>query len=454
MAFKKEELNKVKEFVAGLGEAEKTEFMNRYSALENDEQRAKVISNVLSRVSSSNDSTISNTSNKEELGSVLKKRMSEVDVDVAKRGDYLEGMAQNLTSQSPLRKGLGFVQGIALPSTALEAGISNPALAMQRGVFNPGRLLEESYKGFTLEKTGQYGDVFRGAIPDKTTGKAVGAIGGLTLSVAGPVKTFQVLKSTFGDVSKITDKTLKTVGTQLVGATDEAEKFVGESIGNAYAKLNAIPVDGNSWTRVIKAIPNTVRDEVTRTMGDPDTLLPTVENLRKIKSLLGKYRPSSFGKEARGVSENIEAARLDEVYSGAKSVLTNTLSKAIGTKNTAKLLDLDDSATKVYGAINEVRSAITNPRMLSPTKVGKVAKGIEDTGDLSTREAINILRRGGGRKAKKLLDKAVRSLEIFNSRERAWKVAGHIVSAATYGGAIGAVGGAAAGRFLGRGGGE
>lgn len=450
MAFKTEDLDKAKEFVSSLSEPEKAEFTRRYASLKDDSQREKVISNVLSRIGTTNKEAQVTTSASPNLNDTLKKRMSEVDVDVKSRGDYLEGMAKNLESPSVPRKILGGIQGVAIPSVALESGLSNPMLAMQRGSFNPLELGKEAYLGATLQKQGQYGDVYRGAIPSPTLGKVVGSIVGLGLSVAGPIQTFKALKNSFGDVSKMSDKILKNAGESIIKSADEAEKFVGESISKAYDKLNPILVDGNSWTRVTENIPKAVKEEVTRTIGDFDTLLPTVENLRKIKTLLGKYRPGDFGKDARGLAENIEVAKIDEAYSGIKSVLSNTIAKKIGAKNTSALLELDNTASSVYRATNELKNAVTNPRLLLPTRGGKVAKGLTDSGDISTREAMNIIRSGGGKQARKIMNKAINALDRFNSREIAWKVAGRIVGSATYGGAIGAAGGTVFNKVSGR----
>ena len=69
-------------------------------------------------------------------------------------------------------------------------------------------------------------------------------------------------------------------------------------------------------------------------------------------------------------------------------------------------------------------------------------------GDVSTRHALNTLKdaRTAGKAAKQIIIKAVDDLKAFNRLETSLSVAKHVVTAATYGGAIGAAGGAAFGK--------
>lgn len=461
----KEQADKAREIVAGLGEEEKKQFLEKYSSLDADKKQiviGRLVGNADALKSKNNVDLTYETPKPQQVDpgaaylSGVKERTAKSDASIATRGtlaDLAKKSAADISSPDVFRKGFGLLEAASIPSKALQAGISNPALLMQQGDFNPGRLLKETALGLTGQKLGEYGDVYRNATPG-VAGRAAGIVGGLTLDIAGPLRAFKAARSTFGDVSKLGDRALLKAGQNVQAAANAAEQSVGKEIGKAYEKLDGTLVDGRAWTDVVSKLPKALKEEATRILGDVDTLSPTIGNLRKIRTLIGKFRPGNFGRDARGLAENIEVEKLNGLYGSTKTVITNTLAKSIGAKNASKLLDMEDAAHDVYKASDFIKSATVDPKLLLPTRAGRVAKGIEDSGDVSTRSAINILRRGGGREAKKLMEKAVRTLEIYNGRAKAWKTAGHVVSALTYGGAVGSVGGMLVARGLKKGEGE
>lgn len=442
-----EQASKVRDIVAGFDEEKKKSFIERYTALEPDKKQI-----VITRLLESQASTTITPTNKDtSYLSGVSQRREQANKDIVGRGTAMSKLteaSQNMQSDSILRKGAGVLQGAGVPFSMLQAGISNPALAMQQGEFNPARLLSESAQGFTGQKLGEYGDVYRTAIPG-VAGQAAGVVGGLTLDIAGPIKAIKTINKSLGSISKMSDGDLMKAGSNLTQAVDSAQKHIGGQLTEAFKDVNSIKVSNSDFVRNIAKMPKVLRDAVTEELGNLKLLEPTIENLRKIRTIVGKFKPGTFGKEERGLAENIEADKINNLYGSLKSTISNAISKSKGVKEAENLMRLEETASQVYRASDTVNKIATNPTLLMKTRTGKLAEGIEDASDVTSRTALNILKKNGP-EARKYVNKVVNALENFNRVQRNIKTIKHIGSALTYGGAIGAVGGTIASRLLNR----
>ena len=100
-------------------------------------------------------------------------------------------------------------------------------------------------------------------------------------------------------------------------------------------------------------------------------------------------------------------------------------------------------------AIFGIKKAIVDPVLRMATKAGKVAEGLKAEGDVTTRTALNIIKKSGW-EANKAINKSVRMLEIYNRNRLASSLAQSAVKAATFGGAAGAIGGGALRKVTGK----
>jgi hypothetical protein len=363
----------------------------------------------------------------------VKNKSATIAEDIKSRGTIQGQIGSNLFAQSPLRKGVGALQTIGAPLPMIEAGIANPALAMQSGNFNPIDLGKEAIAGFTGQKLGQYGDVFRGAnFPEP-----VAASLGLVLA-SSPLKALNMANKAFGKISKMSDKGILRAGDSLLSAVKNATTETGTKLEEAYKVVNDVTVNPVVFNSLLKRMPKPLLEEFENTIGKSIFANPTVGNLRKVKQIVGKYKPSIFGREERGMSENIEGEKLNQLYGNIKMFIDTVVTSKKGGSVAQRLSKADDAFTEVANASDYIQKTITDPTLHLATKGGAMAKKLALEGDVSGRKALNILKSSGARKA---INKALSDLESFNKWQFVGKLAEHAAGAATFGGAIGGAGG-------------
>lgn len=431
-----EQAEKVREIVSGFDNEKKSQFLEKYSAL--DTKKKEII---ISRLIESQ--VTPQVEDKSDYMSGVKERGVQAQKDITSRGTIQGNILKSASSDRPFVKyGITGLQTIGAPFTAFQAGISNPALAMQQGNFNPIDLAKESALGISGQKLGEYGDVYRTAIPGGA-GKVAGVVGGLTLDVAGPIKALKTINKTFGGISRMSDAGILKAGDSLVQATKNAENFAGTKLNNAFNKVDSVKVDPQKFLDEASKLPSILIKKMEEKFGNLDELAQnmTVGKLRQFKQMLGKFNPSAFGKETRGLTENIQADDINNAYSATKKLLTESVTKGVGQKAADKLLKLEEAFTEVSRASDSVKRTVIDPILLKATKAGNMAGKLVKEGDVTGRMAMNTLKKSGP-KAMKEINRAVRALENFNRIQSYSEIGKHILNAATYGGAIGAAGSA------------
>lgn len=366
---------------------------------------------------------------------------------IEERGSLYPTISENLKSPSFLRKGAGVLQAAGAPFKSVEGAVANPMIAFQRGENNPISLMKESAKGLIGTKQGEFGDLFRNV----GASEPVAATIGFGLGVGVPSKIIGGVAKSLSPISKMSDKGIMKAGESLKTATKSAEKFRGTELEKQFGHLNQIPVDQNALITEASKIPANVVAHMEEELGQRiDQLAPTVENLRKVKQALGGIRNKAFGKGERGLTETLDEEKVSRAYGGLKNLLESTVKNHAGEKVAKSLMDAEEGYSKVKGAGSLVRKAITNPDLRQPTRAGRIAKGIEEEGDVSVRAALNILK-NSGKESKRSIIKAVDTLKHFNRMQDVFGALKHGINAATYGGAVGAVGGMTAGKLMRRG---
>jgi hypothetical protein len=369
-----------------------------------------------------------------------------VQSEIAARGNVWENIKNDFMSPNPVRKTMGALGAIGSPLTAIENTVANPALEMQRGNFNPMDLAKEAYQGMTGQKQGQYGDVYREAgVP-----KPLAATAGLILN-ASPIKMANMASKALGGITKMSDKGILKAGKALESASDQAMGFVGKELDSAFAQVDSMFVDPKMAQRVVAGLPKEIKTVLTENFGNLGDFAKkmTIGQLRQFKQVLGKYSPSSFGREERGLLENIAGDKVNKAYASAKQLLEDALRTNKSTKGefADKLLGLEDRFSQVAKASSLVKKTITEPTLQMVTEAGKMAGKIQAEGKVGGRVALNILR-GAGKEARKSINKAVSELDAFNKWRAVSEVGRKAVNALAYGGIAGSLGGLALGKVV------
>ena len=334
------------------------------------------------------------------------------------------------------------------PFNAIESAISNPALLMQQGNFSPKELLKEAVLGATLEKQGQYGDVWKNVGVEKNTADAAG----LFLNIALPGKVLAMVSNSFSKVAKMTDKGLIKSGKHLVKSAEEGVKFMGNKVGNAFASkygktgqvADDVTVNGMDFVEQVVKLPDGVVKASEKVFGNIDDFSTnlTVNKIRQYKRWLGKLKSGSFGKDLRGHVEKLDDADIDKAYSGMKKLMETSLKNNINETTAKMLMKLEKSYSGVVKASNFVKKTVVDPTILQATKAGKAAVKLHDPYDITMRTSMNTLR-SSGKLAKKAMDNGIKALNSFNRFQTMLSVGAKTAGAMAFGGAAGAVGGKA-----------
>lgn len=394
-------------------------------------------------------------------GDIFEQRRDKVNKAIQERGNLVGGIIEDYKSPNILRKGLGALKTVGAPFTAAESAIANPALMLQNpqkmyenakststiGVLGEGlgNLVKESYLGITGQKQGQFGDVYRVA----GAKEPVAATAGLGTSMISPAGALSAIKKSFGSVYKMTDKNLLETGQKMVSAIDSAMTDAGKNLDNAYNYVDVLKINPSDLIDEISKLPKPLLNKLESAYGSLEdfAMNATVGTLRKLTGSVGKYKPGSFSKDTKGLLENLADEEISMVYAGLKKVRDNTVKQTFGQKAVDELTELDKAFSEVVNAGRDIKNTIIDPVTKKATKAGVMARDLDNARDITTRESLNTLRKSG-KEAQKKIDSVISSLKKFNRIQSVSRVAKHALSAATYGGAIGAVGGAIGGNLI------
>lgn len=338
----------------------------------------------------------------------------QVDLLIAERGpSSFSDIVDQFKKPGLINKGLSVLEMSDFPRQRAEAAIANPMLALQRGapLLEPKFLVDEFISGAKGGKQGQLGDVMRGA----GAPEAVAAPVGFAAMLISPLAALKTIKN-FAPVAKFSDKGLRMAGNQLVKASDDAVSIIGKELDSVYKPINSIMGDSNKFLNSISNLPKVLLDEIAERMGSSieDILMkPTISNMRKVKGIIGDYRPGAFGKKVKGLSDNIVDRKINSSYSKVKKLMQETLEgKKLG-KEASRVLEADDAFTEVSRASSFVKRNITESSLLKPTKASRAAKALRSPDNLSMRDALTTLK-FAGKSARKNVIKAIDALDRYN----------------------------------------
>jgi hypothetical protein len=346
----------------------------------------------------------------------------------------------------PLLKGLKVID---TPRQRTEAAISNAMLAAQEGRFDD--IVDEFKKGAKGEKLGEIGDVFRNSGIPIMDSEPVAATAGFLVSMVSPLALIGRANKALRGLLKSTDKKVLVAGKNLLKGADDAVNVIGRNLNKAYSKVDDVAVDGikliNSFDDAPKLLVKNIEKELGRGLDDLAQNV-TVKDIRKIKGLIGEVKPTSFGKEAKGLVETIETKNINKTYSKVKKLIQETLQSEGLSKEAEHLLRADEAFTDTINASKFIKKAVTESTLLKPTQGGKIAMGLVKEGDISTRLALTTLRGAGGQ-ARKNINQAIDSLNKYNRHLSTISLLRTTGKAALFGGAVGAVGGKVASKVMG-----
>jgi len=370
-----------------------------------------------------------------------------VDTRISRRGsESFEEARQGFSeAEGVLQKSLAGLNVAAIPQERIEAGIANAVLALQSG--NIGGIVSGFQSGVQGKKLGEIGDVFRRA----GAPELVSATVGLVISFISPLALISKGTKALGALSKFTDKGIRKAGNSLAKGADDAVDAIGRNVDEAYKPINNIVVDSEKFIKIVDDLPTTVVKQVEKELGSNlDDLAiagANIGDVRRVKQILGKLKPSSFGKETRGVVERIDDINVNASYARTKNLIQETLANKKMASEARNLLKADDAFSETIKSANFIKKQITDPTLLKATKAGRTAQGLLKGGDITTRTALNNLRRGG-KTAKQEINKALLSLDRFNGVVTASRIAGKLTNYTILGGVAGSIGGKTASEFL------
>lgn len=381
---------------------------------------------------------------KEDYSGMVKRVGSDIQGDIANRGDYLIETAKNMQSKNPARIGLGVLQTAGMPLTSAVSGLSNPMLQMQQGNFNPNQLAEEAYKGFTLQKQGRFGDVYRGAGVEKN---AAGILG-FGAEMMAPAAAISKVNKMFGKLTSRSDLKLEGAGEKILLAGKQAEQIAGQKLSQLFGKVDSNPADANVALDALKRMPKAIMDRVDQEV--PELAQGgqfTIASLRKIKQLVGKYAPGKFKKS--DPLENLNVADYKESYAKLADLLHTTVRKVANSKEADKLIQAEKNFSQIAKSAGYLRNKIVDSATGFTTKTGELAKQTKNPFISTARKSLDTLKNAGGNN-RALISDSVSALESFNRWQAAQGLAQHAVNAATFGGAIGGLGGYMAAKLYGK----
>lgn len=355
------------------------------------------------------------------------------------------------------------MKAIGVPLQRIESGVAGVGLGLQKGSLKEG--LIRGKQGLLGQKKQELGDIVRNIsgvkgleqlspipriagsiLSNKSFNEPLAQGIGFTASLVAPVKIIKDTVKSLSKIEKFSDKGLKLAGQKLIQGSDEAVKTIGSQVDEAYKPINKISVNANDIIDDVAKLPKPLISYIEEKLGQNlDDYMQdfNIEKARKLKSLVGKFRPSVFDKRALGLDETISGEKINKAYSTIKKTMQSHLNKSGLKERSNNLLDADEAFTETMRASDFIRKSVVDKTLKLPTKLSGIASKLEDAGDLSAREALNILRDAGG-SARNNINKAILELEKYNKYKKVTGILGRAAGAAVYGG----VAGQAAGKIM------
>lgn len=385
---------------------------------------------------------------KEDSLSMVKRVGSDIQNDISKRPNYIEQIASNtlpirqdMNLKNVAKFGLGMAQTTGIPITAISAGIANPALQMQQGNFNPRQLAEEAYKGFTLQKQGRVGDVYRGAGMEKNTAGLLG----FGVEMLAPYAALSRVNKLFGKLTTSADLKLEGAGQDILKAGKAAEDIAGKKLTEIFSKVDSVPADATKALDYLKRLPKAIVDRIDEEVPQlAKTGQFTVASLRKVKQLVGKYSPGKFNKGAP--EENLSVEDYKEAYGKLADLLHETVSSVSSKKETARLIAAENTFSKIIKSSGYLKNKIVDRYTGLASRTGELAQKVKNPLVSTPRIALDTLKTAGGDN-RALIGGAEASMNSFNRWLMLKGLTQHAGNAALFGGAIGGIGGYVGGKL-------
>lgn len=260
----------------------------------------------------------------------------------------------------------------------------------------------EVVKGLIGEKRANVSDVLYG----RGVNKLASDVAGFGIEALAPLGLLNLAKRELArGATLITDKNLSKAGKFLNDGTRAATDAVTKKTKEAFKDYNKIEVDKAVIRDVLKSLPKIVRKEI----GEVTEF--TVEKLRDIKRIIGLAK-GDWKKSAKGLKETFQGIDLKKAYKKLEEELKNTLTKNAGNETASKLMDIEDSASKVYGSAEYMKQVFIG-KTGQPTKAGRAAELLRNRKDLTFRDSVKILK-NASKDASENLNKSIDSLTAFN----------------------------------------
>lgn len=377
-------------------------------------------------------------------------RISTVDERIQERGtaymkDRVDEWLQSDGLVSPALKGLRVASA---PQERTEAAIANAMMAVQDGRFD--EIVDEFKAGASGKKLGEIGDVFRRSKVPVVDSEPFASTAGFLISMVSPLTLIGRADKAMRGLITATDKKIISASNDLIRGSNEAVEVIGRNVDKAYARVNDVQADGMKFLNALNDAPELLVKSVEKEIGESILDIasaPTIENIRKVKKAIGELNPTAFGKVAKGLHETVEAKNINKTYGNIKNLIRDTLTEKGLSKESEYLDKADEAFRETINASRYIKKVVTDKTTLKATKGGAAAKGLINQGDTTFRVALEDVKKAGGL-AKKNINKAVDALEKYNRHLATQSILRTTAKAAIFGGAVGAIGGRAAGTVI------
>ena len=270
-----------------------------------------------------------------------------------------ESMRGKMSTGGAVSRGMAGLEAMGAVPTALESTISAPIVEgtrqVQSGRIEPQKLFQEFLSGLSGKKKYEFGDIARQVgVPE-----GVSATLGLGASVvAGGAGLRKILSAIPQKISKSSDKGIKVAGEALIKGSDEALNAMKLNLDNAYAPVANARINPANIISIADDLPPALIAEAEKMMGKQIQNFNTISDLRELKSIVGKYRPSAFGKASTGVAETLEGEKINRAYKTIKSAMHDELIAAGLGRQSKAILDADTAFVNIKKASDYIRKSV------------------------------------------------------------------------------------------------
>src|SRR3990167_2871987 len=375
-------------------------------------------------------------------------RENEVNEMISKRPDSLETLQKEIQTpfdfkNKPLQSSLKpIVTGLKVANVPFQRGVSAVAgmgLGLQKGNFGEG--LKNMKKGFLGQKNQQLGDLVRTTGFGKKFNEPLSATTGFIAEMVTPAKLVNNGMKMLGKVTKWSDKGMMQAGQNLIKGADDAVMTIGKKLDEVYSSINQVKVKPDTILDDFSKLPEPVIKHIEEQVGmNFDEMLSDfdIARARQLKGVLGKLKPSAWGKGDKGAVELVTDEQMNKAYGSVKQAMQEGLINSGFKKNAESLLNADDAFSETMNASRFIKKTITEPVLRKPTRAGRAASRLQGEEDIAMRESLNVIKSAGGH-ARKNITKAVSQMEHFNRVRGASRAAGILGRSVVYGGVSGGI---------------